>query len=292
MIDWTGLPYFLAVAKTGSLRAAADAVGATHATVNRQVQSLETSYGVRLFDRTRQGLTLTDAGEALVPLAEAAEQSVLAARARMQGVDREAHGLVRVSIPPLIAFDVLAPMFAEFATQYPEIELQISITNRMEDINRLETDVSIRIAKQVSEDVVCRKVMDVGYGVYASEDYLRRNFENRGPNGEGLTWIGWGEIAENPEWLRNSPFPKARIYHAIKGVVMQTRMARQGIGMIFMPTLIEHYGPELRRVPGVELNSERSLYILLHSDLRRTKRVRVFVDFMVEKLRAERERLI
>jgi DNA-binding transcriptional LysR family regulator len=71
-MDWAELPYFLAVARAGSLRAAAEHVGGTHATVDRHLKSLEASFGVRLFERTRAGLALTTAGEALVPLAEAA----------------------------------------------------------------------------------------------------------------------------------------------------------------------------------------------------------------------------
>ena len=79
-MDWTGLPYFLAVQRSGSLRAAAEQLGATHATVDRHLRALEASYGVRLFDRTKRGLVLTEAGRTLVPQAEAAEEAVVAAR--------------------------------------------------------------------------------------------------------------------------------------------------------------------------------------------------------------------
>ena len=78
--DWGQMPYFLAVARGGSLRAAAEALGATHGTVNRQLQALEASYGVQLFRRTRAGVELTEAGEALIPSAEEAEALFLGAR--------------------------------------------------------------------------------------------------------------------------------------------------------------------------------------------------------------------
>ena len=89
-MNWAELPYYLAVARKGSLRSAADSLGATHATVDRHLKSLEASFSVRLFDRTRTGLALTEAGEALVPLAEEAEMAVIAARRRLSGLDREA----------------------------------------------------------------------------------------------------------------------------------------------------------------------------------------------------------
>ena len=83
-MDWARLPYFLAVARGGSLRAAAEATGGTHATVDRNLKALETTYGVRLFERSKAGLVLTPAGEALVPMAEEAEAAVIAGRRRLQ----------------------------------------------------------------------------------------------------------------------------------------------------------------------------------------------------------------
>ncbi|MCP4821348.1 MAG: LysR family transcriptional regulator, partial [Shimia sp.] len=86
-MDWSAMPYFLAVAREGSLRAAALSLGATHATVDRQVKALEASYGVRLFDRTRGGMTLTPAGDSLLPMAESAEDAMHGAKARVLGLD-------------------------------------------------------------------------------------------------------------------------------------------------------------------------------------------------------------
>jgi DNA-binding transcriptional LysR family regulator len=97
-MDWNGLPYFLAVARRGSLRGAAEEIGATHATINRNLRALETAYGVRLFERTARGVRLTEAGALLLPEAEAAEQAIIAARRRVQGLDREAAGLIRIHL--------------------------------------------------------------------------------------------------------------------------------------------------------------------------------------------------
>ena len=83
--DWSGLPYFLAIARQGSLRGAAEVLGATHTTVDRNIKSLEASYGALLFKRTTRGYALTEAGSALLPRAEAAEAEVLAARRRVSG---------------------------------------------------------------------------------------------------------------------------------------------------------------------------------------------------------------
>ena len=121
--DWSQLPHFLAVARTGSLRAAAEVLGSTHATVDRNLKALEQAYGVRFFDRSSSGLALTTAGEALLPLAEGAETSVIAARRKLAGLDREPRGNVRLSVAPMFATTILPPIIKRFAEAHPEVDV-------------------------------------------------------------------------------------------------------------------------------------------------------------------------
>ncbi len=286
--SWADLPYFLAVARTGSLRAAADRLGSTHATVRRRLNALERGYNVRLFDRSVDGLALTAAGREILPRAEAAEREVVAARRQLGGLDMEAAGLVRVSIPPSLAYDVLSPVFAAFAKTHPEIELEIIVTNRFQDLARHEVDVAVRVAFEISDDVVGRRVLQYAKGIYASQDYLDTHFADCGPKGEGLTWIGWGDSDPLPEWVRTSPFPKAPIRHTAREGVLQLHLVRSGLGMAHLPCYVEASYPDLRPVPGTEAALDRSIWLLLHADLKRTTRVRLFVDFLAEKLRERR----
>ena len=283
-MDWSGLPYFLSVARGGSLRAAAETLGTSHATVDRNLRALETAYGVRLFDRTPGGLSLTEAGETLLPLAQTAEETVISARRRLQGLDREASGLIRLSLPPALAFDVIAPILGRFATKHPGIELETGLTNRFEDLNRAEADVSVRIAFNVDDDVVGRRVLQLNVATFATQDYLDRHFVSRGPQGEGLTWIGWPGMAS--DWAQGSPFPKADIRHRTNGAYMQVQLCRAGMGMTMMPVYNAAVFPDLVQVPGTEVTPNRSLWVLLHSDLRRTTRVRLLVDHLVAEFKA------
>jgi len=287
-MDWAEFPYFLAVARAGSLRAAAEATGGTHATVDRHLKSLEAAFGVRLFERTHAGLSLTSAGEELLPLAEQAELSVIAARRRLSGLDREASGIVRVSVPPAMAYDVLTPIFAEFSAAQPEIDLQILVTNRFQDIVRHETDVSVRVSAGISDDVVGRRVVQYASAIYASKSYLDAHFASAGPNGEGLVWTGWEQHAPCPDWVKSSPFPKAGLRHIAREAVLQLQMVRLGMGMSYFPCFMAAQYPELVQVPGTTAHLDRSIWLLLHADLRRTTRVRLFVDFLAEKLKEMR----
>ncbi|MDE0588889.1 LysR family transcriptional regulator [Halocynthiibacter sp. C4] len=284
MIDWKSLPAFLAVARNGSLRAAADQCDSTHATVRRQVEALEAQLGVQLFRRAADGLHLTAAGRTLLPRAIDAEAALLQGTNAVKGLDREASGRIRLSADPMTAHFLLAPVLAEFAKLYPEIDLDLQLSFGVDSISKLETDVSVRHVTEVNEDAVGRKLFPLSIGVFASADYIAKALPEAGPKGRGLTWIGYGDVPQLNALIRNSPFPEAKVRHTIPDPAMHLQMARAGAGMTVLASWVQSVFPELQRVPGTVLDERRSTWVLLHSDLRRVKRVRLFVDYLCAAL--------
>ncbi|QQA41946.1 LysR family transcriptional regulator [Pelagovum pacificum] len=292
MMDWKSLPAFLAVARHGSLRAAADQQGATHATVRRQIEALEAQLGVQLFRRGADGFHLTAAGRTLLPQALEAEQSLLQGFNAVQGLDREASGLIRLSADPMTAHFMLAPVLADFAALYPEIEIELQLSYGIDSISRLETDVSVRSVAEVDEDVVGRKLFPASIGIFASRDYIDRMLPKAGPRGSGLDWIGYGPVPELLSIIQNSPFPEARIRHSIPDPEMHLHLARAGAGMALLAAWVQTRFPELQRLPGTVLDERRSIWVLLHSDLRRVRRIRLFVDYLCAALLERRSDFI
>ncbi|MEM6636013.1 MAG: LysR family transcriptional regulator [Pseudomonadota bacterium] len=286
---WADMPYFLAVARGGSLRVAAEATGATHATVDRHLRSLETHYGVALFERSRTGLRLTEEGAAVLPAAEAAEAAVVAAERRVSGLAQAPEGRVHLSVSPSLAFMILPGMLASFHDRHPGIDVDITVTNRSEDLTRSEAEVGLRVAYEVSGAVTGRKVLTYSKAIYASPDYLDRLWDSRGPDGEGLSWVGWREEDDPPKWVLESPFPKAKIRHGAREGVMVAEMVMAGMGMAPLPCFAAHGNPRLMRVPGTVATPDRSIFILLHSDLASTRRVRLFVDHLAAEIKARRD---
>ncbi|MCP4315955.1 MAG: LysR family transcriptional regulator [Hyphomicrobiales bacterium] len=284
-MHWEQVPYFLAVARAGSLRAAADNLNTTHAKINRHLTALETAYGVQLFHRTRAGVELTAAGIALLPAAEEAETLFLRAQRNLQSLDRQETGVVRFSLTGTMAYEIVSPILARFFEVYPQIDLEIRVTDQFEDIARLETDVSLRVAYEVTDDVVAQKLFPIAMGTYASRDYLARYLPGAGPKGEGLHWIGWDGPQRHPSWVEQTPFPNAEVRHATSDPVLHVSLLRNGFGISSMAVYFESLYPELVRVPETEITTGRTLWLLLHSDLRRTTRVRRFVDFMAAGLK-------
>jgi DNA-binding transcriptional LysR family regulator len=287
-MDWKALPAFLAVARAGSLRGAAESVGGTHATVRRQVEALEAQLAARLFRRGADGLTLTAAGKRLLPQALEAEAALLKGFNAVRGLDREAAGRIRLSADPLTAHLLLAPVLAEFAALYPEIEIDLQLSYATDSIARNETDVSVRHVVEVSEDAVGRKLFPLSIGIFAARPYIDRALPLAGPKGAGLTFLSYGAVPEVQAMIDRSPFPKARLRHMVPDPEMQLHMARAGAGMSFLASWVTSVFPDLQRVPGTDLDRRRATWVLLHGDLARVRRVRLFVDYLCDALMERR----
>ena len=113
-----------------------------------------------------------------------------------------------------------------------------------------------------------------------------------GTNEKGLQWIGYGPVPELLAYVQNSPYPKARVRHTIADPEMHLQLARAGAGIAVLPVWVEAKFPELQRVPGTKLDERRSIWVLLHSDLRRVRRVRLFVDYLCAALLERRAEFI
>jgi len=283
--DWDDIKYFLAVAQEGSLRAGAEALQANHATVSRRLAGLETAVDARLFDRTKSGLILTQLGEELLPHAIRVEEELATASRVVAGRDTRPAGPIYVSIPPFMAISSIADDFVEFSRQYEDIDIHLQVTNTFADFDRREADVSLRYADEVTQDVVGRRLVRCSKAVYCATDYAKQIKDN---GGDGLTWIGWNEPEGDTTapWVKKSPYPKAKIRHRIFEGVPQTTLAAAGAGLTMLPCFVGDRFPGIVRAPFQKLVADRSLWLLLHSDLRKTARIRLFVDFLADRIKA------
>ncbi|MEL6957385.1 MAG: LysR family transcriptional regulator [Pseudomonadota bacterium] len=279
-MDWKSLPAFLAVARSGSLRAGAEQLDGTHATVRRQIEGLEAQLGTTLFRRNAGGLTLTAAGRRLLPQALEAEAALVKGFSAVKGLDREAAGRIRLSVDPLTAHYLLAPVLAQFAELYPDIEIELKLSYFIDSITKDETDISIRHVVDVEEDAVGRKLFPLSIGVFASRAYIDTAVPKAGPKGAGLTWIGYGDVPEMHAMIKASPFSNAQIRHIVADPQMHLHLARAGAGMTFIANWVQSVFPDLQRVPGTKIDQRRSTWVLLHGDLRRVKRARLLVDYL------------
>ncbi|WP_299701757.1 LysR family transcriptional regulator [uncultured Tateyamaria sp.] len=284
-MNWDHMRILLALHRAGSLRGAASALKVNHATVARALEGAEYSLGTRLFDRSARGLALTQPGELLLPHAQEMEQRMLEVQRRLTGLDSVPSGIVRVSLPPSFGHGFFVSILVEFTELFPDIRIDAVATNKISDLSRQEADVSIRAARQIDDDLVGRRMVDYVNAAFATPDYISAHPDLVSSLGEGAHWIGWGT---DDMWIAQTPLPKATPRHKLPEVFMQTEAAAAGLGMAWVPAFLGDTHPDLVRVPGVPVGPGRSIWVLMHGDLRNSARVRAFVDFIAEWIAARR----
>ena len=173
--NWDLYRSFLAVLEQGSLSAAARALGLTQPTLGRHVEALEDALGQQLFTRSQQGLTPNEAALALKPFASvlaATSAALVRAAADTRG---RVSGTVRISASEVIGIEVLPPILAELQAQYPELEIELSATDDIEDVLHRQADVAVRMAEPTQKALVARHIGAIPLGLHGHRSYLERH---------------------------------------------------------------------------------------------------------------------
>ena len=144
-MNWDDIKILLALSRKGSARAAAGALGVSKSTITRRLDELEHELQVRLFDRTPEGYRMTANAEQLLPTAEHVEELILAAERNFSGRDQTLEGAIRLTTPDVAGMGFLVKRLAEFAEQYPEIELELIPGTEALDLTRREADIALRV---------------------------------------------------------------------------------------------------------------------------------------------------
>lgn len=275
---WDHVHLFLAVARGGSLSAAARSLRVHHATVHRHLGELEEDLGARLVDRRPDGLVLTPAGEAMLPLAEAMEAQALVLERTLRGADQQPRGEVRLTAPESL-LPLLTPALAELRARWPEIEVCGRFTDQALDLARGEADVAVRPTHQPPLDVLGRRVAGVAWAAY-------RPTAVQVP----LPWVVYGDdLARLPAtaWWR-ARHGEERVEMTVNTVPAAAALIRAGVCRGLLPCFVGDADPALEREGAPIPEAQSALWVLSPLDLRRTTRVRLVVEQLVETLSAAR----
>jgi DNA-binding transcriptional LysR family regulator len=173
--DWDLLRSFLAVARLGSLSAAARDLGTTQPTVGRHVDALERQLGMSLFTRSPGGLIATEAAADLLPHARAMEAAAGALMRAATGAAGGGRGTVRIAAGIIVGAHVLPPLLRELREAYPGIVLELALSNRSEDLLRRDADIAVRMVRPVQDALLARQLGVVTIGLFATQDYVARH---------------------------------------------------------------------------------------------------------------------
>lgn len=287
--NWDDVRYFLAVARHGSLSAAARALGVNHTTVLRRVAALEAAFGTGLFDKQPGGYVLTAAGDEMHRVALKVEEDLAAANRLLSGRDTQLSGTVRVTTIDILAMHFLPRHLAAFRELYPGMRVDLLIAEASLSLTRREADVAIRSTNKPPENLVGRVVSGLAFAVYGSAAYLERTHGDA----DQRDWVGLDETFDHTrmaQWFKRTVAPE-RVGHRVNTVAVLVEAVRAGGGLGLLPCGLADRMPDLCRLGDPVEEVETKIWLLTHGDLRHMARVRAFLDFIGDALVSERDLL-
>jgi len=208
--NWAWYRTFLKVLETGSLSAAGRAMGLTQPTVGRHIDSLEAALGLRLFTRSFDGFTPTDAALDLKPYALGLASTAAALRRMASGHQSGVRGVVRLSASEVIGVEVLPPILATLQSAHPELVIELVLSNRIDDLLHREADIAVRMIPPTQDALIAKRVGSIEAGLYAHESYLARRGTPTSMDAlMGHTMIGYAFV---PTATWHSLLPSARVW--------------------------------------------------------------------------------
>jgi DNA-binding transcriptional LysR family regulator len=277
MFDWDDLRYFLAVARKGTTLGAAAELGISQPTVVRRIAALEEAGEVALFDRRPTGYALTEAGRALLPIAERAGEEMQAASDLLVSRRGEASGKIRLMLPDSME-EFLLPVLHAFGRDWPGVQVQILTSYRPLDLARGECDMAVRVTNRPESDaLLVRPLPNAGWTVYAARSFADRrplptsppalrDYPLIGADGDMVDWkafVWLREVAPDAQYVLRS--------NSITGV--RTGI-RAGLGLSMLPCFLANTQPDLVACFPTLEDVQTSMWLVTRRELRRLPQVR------------------
>jgi DNA-binding transcriptional LysR family regulator len=290
MMDWDKLRIFHAVSDAGSFTHAGTELGLSQSAVSRQISALEDDLHVALFHRHARGLILTEQGEVLYRTAHEVFTKLAAARTRLMDSKDKPSGELRITTTMGLGSVWLTPRIAEFVELYPEIETTLLLNDNELDLSMREADVAIRLRRPTQPDLIQRKLFTVHHHLYASPEYIRKSGIPKtvedldrhkivvyGPAPVWLTTVNWLETAGRGEDNPRRPALRVNSAYGLR------RAVEAGVGIASLPDYVVSRELGLVQIDVQSETPSFDTYFVYPEELKDTKRVVVFRDFIVSK---------
>jgi DNA-binding transcriptional LysR family regulator len=293
-ISWSDLELLVAIAEAGSLSSAAKRVAVTQPTVSRQLAELEARLGEPLFVRAVDGTRLTAFGERVLEPARRMAESAREADVAASGADTKPRGPVRVTAPPGVAFEFLAPFALRVREELPEVRLEVVSTVSYLDLARREADLGIRMRPldraSTQRDLTTIASVEHGVAAYATPGYIARL--RSGYRVADVGWIAWAppleHLVPNPQLA--AMIPGFRPVFASDDYLVQLRAAEAGVGAVLLGRV---HSPRSLPTALVEMklplgNLKASMHLVCARSALAIPRVRAVADLLARELEAAR----
>lgn len=286
--DWSLYRSFLAVVHEGSLSAAARALAVTQPTVARHIAALEDAVGFELFVRTQRGLSPTDAALELQPYAEAIAATAGAMLRAASGQGDAVKGSVRISASEIIGSQVLPPILVGLREQYPQIEIELVLSNTVDNLLRRDADIAVRMVEPQHEALLSRRIGAVTLGLHAHKRYLARAGRPRGLSDlKQHSLIGYDRETPEIRAMRARVKGLEDVHFAFRADsdIAQLMAIRAGFGIGFCQVALARRDCDLERVLPTALALKLGVWLVMHENLKSSPRCRAVFDALAAGLK-------
>tara|TARA_R110000823_G_scaffold27609_16_gene80435 strand:- start:4546 stop:5475 length:930 start_codon:yes stop_codon:yes gene_type:complete len=291
--DWADIRLFLAIVDHGSLVAAAEHLDITQPTVGRRLAAMEKRFGTHLFVRAGRRMQLTDAGASILESAQRMEREMLAIERSIEVQSTELCGEVIVSATEGTGTEWLTPVLLDFHRLYPEIVVKVQIENRAVDLVHREADVALRLGEPMQPDLIGKRLITVGFGLYASPAYLQQApVLNSLEDLQAHTLVGL-DTSSGPRMPASMAFagadalPGTYVY-LTNSPAAQMSAVRAGFGIGVLSHRWAAMTGDLTRIFPEYSAASLDLWLVTHEELRYSARIRAIYDFIAQRVIADR----
>jgi DNA-binding transcriptional LysR family regulator len=291
VLDWDRVRIFYTVAEAGSFTKAGDTLGLSQSAVSRQIGALERELKSPLFHRHTRGLILTEQGEMLFQAAREMTQRLERTRSQLSETRERPSGELKVTATRGLGGHWLAPRLAEFLDQYPDIRVELILTDEELDLSMREADVAVRLRQPTQPDLIQRRLFTVHFHAYASPAYIKRFGEPMGLDDldkhrilsfggsfpSYLLAVHWlGTAGRDPK----DPRP---VHLIVNNITALKAAAESGAGVAVLPDYLVESGSPLTRVLRDSEMPSLDSYLVYPEEMKSVARVQAFRDFLIQK---------
>lgn len=284
--NWDDLRLILAVAEQRSLAGAARVLHVNHTTVLRRINAFERAYAIRLFDRLSSGYTVTDAAESLLSSARAMKDVVSELELNLIGEDLRLEGRVRIATCDTLMGSILPEILSGFNKAYPDIFLEVTTENFLDDLSQRNADVAIRTGCGPVETLIGNHIANIGFGLYAAKGFSESNSIANPINfnrwlAPDITFSGMCVY----KWM-STTIPVDSVILKADSLLTLMQAAQGGLGVVILPYYLGDSTAGLERIKFESLVSLKTeLWVLTHKSLRNTARVSALTSYVAGELR-------
>lgn len=291
-MDWDKLRIFHAVALAKSFTRAGDTLNLSQSAISRQISALEDGLQVSLFHRHARGLLLTEQGEILFSTVSEILQRLSSAENALLETRERPKGPLKITVPVGFGTAWLAHHMQEFNAGYPDITVTLLVDDRELDLTMREADVAIRLYPARHPDLVQRHLVTLENGLYASHDYVRQHGAPKRAEDFGqhrlISYPGEVRLPfEGMNWMLRAglrPGEERKAVLKINNIVGIYYAVCSGLGIASLPHYLASQSDELVHIlPELE-GPKVDVYFIYPLELKNSKRINVFRDFLLRKL--------